>query len=225
MYVARHPEIAGRSAALTAKAPMLGNGDWPTFFELLVQVILALGAIGFGMVTAWVFGREYSDRTAKDLMALPVSRLTIVSAKFVVVLVWSILLTVLVFIVGVLAGLAVRIPDWSAELTLRTAVVFMGSSVLTLLLCTPVALLACLSRGYLLPVGFAIFTLILTNFVAIGLPGLLPYFPWAVPALYCGISGETPLPPAGMASYCILVLTCMLGFAGTAAWWRFADQT
>jgi ABC-2 type transport system permease protein len=225
MYVARHPEIAGRSAALTAKAPMLGNGDWPVFFELLIQMILALGAIGFAMVAAWVFGREYSDRTAKDLLALPVSRTTIVISKFLTVALWSILLTVLIFAVAVLVGLVLRVPHWSTELTLRTCGTFMGCAVLTLLLSTPVALLACVSRGYLLPVGFAILTLIVTNFVAVALPNVLPYFPWAIPALYSGVEGDVPLPHAGVASYLVLLSTCILGFAGTAAWWRFADQT
>jgi ABC-2 type transport system permease protein len=224
MFIVHHPELAGRSSAMSAKTSVLGKGDWFSFLNLLIQVILALGPIGFGMVTSWVFGREYIDRTAKDLLALPVSRITIVAAKFVVIAIWCILLTLTLFVVGILIGLAIRIPGWSQADCPHCLFIFIISSILTLMLCTPVAFLACLSRGYLLPVGFAILTLILTNFVAIGLPSIMPYFPWAVPALYTGIAGRD-LPTADAISYCILIGTCITGFIATAAWWRFADQT
>lgn len=215
MYVVHHPEIAGRSAALSAKTSLFGKGDWPAFFNLLIQVILSLGPIGFGMVTSWVFGREYADRVVKDLLALPVSRITIVMSKFIITVIWCILLIVTLFSSGLFIGLAVNIPGWSFAIAQDSFITFFNCSVLTLLLCTPVAFLACISRGYLLPVTFAILTLILTNFVAIGLPDILAYFPWAIPALYTGVAGQG-LPKAGAISYFILLLTCILGFIGTA---------
>ena len=223
MFVVHHPELAGRSAALSAKTSALGNGDWPTFLGLLTQIILALGPIGFGMVTSWVFGREYADRVAKDMLALPVSRTTIVISKYVVIGIWCILLALTLFLSGLVIGLAIGIPGWSSIDALKAFTIFMTSAILTMLLCTPVAFLACMSRGYLLPVGFAILTLILTNFTAIGLPNIMPYFPWAVPALYTGIAGRE-LPQAGVPSYFILFSTGILGFFATSAWWRFADQ-
>lgn len=114
---------------------------------------------------------------------------------------------------------------WAETLKARRSKMFVGCAGLTMLLSTPVAFLACSSRGYLLPVGFAILTVIVTNFVAVALPNVLPCFPWAIPALYSGVEGDVPLPHAGVASYLVLLSTCILGFAETAAWWRFADQT
>ena len=224
MLVVRHPELAGRSAALSAKASFLGNGDWPSYLPLLVQVMLSLGPIGFGMVTSWVFGREYVDHTSKDLLALPVPRLAFVTAKLITILAWCLVLTLVFLITALLLALVMGLPGWSAVMVLHAYAIIVVSSLLTMLLCTPVAFLACLSRGYLLPVGFAIFTLILTNFVAIGLPGILPYFPWAVPALYTGMAGAD-LPPAGTISYIVLALTSIGGFLTTAVWWHKADQT
>jgi ABC-2 type transport system permease protein len=57
-----------------------------------------------------VFGREYSDRTLKDLLALPTLRSAIVLAKFVVVASWSAALTVV--ILTAVAGLAGTIIWW-----------------------------------------------------------------------------------------------------------------
>ena len=221
MYAAQHPELAGRSATLAAKTSAIGKAEWYSFFSLLIQIILAMGPIGFGMVASWVFGREYSDRVAKDLLALPVSRLNMVVAKFIVIIIWCLLLSVVMFAASLLTGLAVGMPGWAEVSLARSFAVFAGSAFLTLLLCTPVALIASISRGYLLPIAFAILTLIVTNFVAIGAPGLMPYFPWGIPALFSGIAGSQALPQAGAVSYIILAATSILGFWGTAAWWRF----
>lgn len=223
MYVAGHPEIAGRSATLSAKASAFGKEDWPSFYNVLMQIILALGQIGFGMVAGWVFGREYIDRVVKDLLALPVSRTGIVISKFIIIGIWCILLTLVLFISGILVGLAIRIPGWSSDLAIHSFVIFTKASLLTMLLCTPVAFLASVSRGYLLPLGFAILMLILTNLVAAGIPNVLPYFPWGIPALCSGIGGNA-MPHASIVNYSILAATSILGFTATAIWWRFADQ-
>ena len=61
------------------------NADWQTYLGLLNQITAGAGLLGFALVTSWVFGREYSDRTVKDLLALPVSRSSIVVSKFILV--------------------------------------------------------------------------------------------------------------------------------------------
>jgi len=224
MFVTKHPELAGRSATLSAKASRLGNADWPNFLNLLIQTILALGPIGYGIVTSWVFGREYTDRVIKDILALPVPRSSIVIAKFLVVFIWNILLTLTLFIMATVTGWIVNIPGWSSPLVWQAFMTFFGSGLLTIILCTPVAFVASSSRGYLLPIGFVILVLIMTQLVGMGMPNVMPYFPWAIPALFSGLAGSA-LPQHGVLSYFILGLTGIFGFLGTIAWWNFADQT
>jgi ABC-2 type transport system permease protein len=224
MFVAKHPELAGRSATLSSKATRLGNADWPNFLNLLVQTILALGPLGYGMVTSWVFGREYSDHVIKDLLALPVPRSTIVTAKFIVVAIWNVLLSAVLFTAALLTAWVVGIPGWSAALAQQASLTFSVSALLTVLLCTPVAFVASFSRGYLLPIGFVILVLIMTQLVGMALPGVMVYFPWAIPALCSGMAGSS-LPRPEFISYLVLGLTCVAGFWGTVAWWNSADQT
>lgn len=223
-YIAKHPEIPGISALMGAKASAIGSADWPSYFGLLTQVVLMLGVIGFGMTASWVFGREYVDRTAKDMLALPVSRAAIVVSKTLVVMIWSVLLSLVLFGVGLVVGKVVDLPGWSGEAARRAFLVFAGSALLTMLLTTPVAFIASISRGYLLPIGFVILMLIMTNLMFSGIPGIAPYFPWAVPALYSGMGGSG-LPGAGAVSYFILGFTSLAGLLGTVMWWRFADQS
>ncbi len=222
VFIANHPDLVGDSVVLSAKASMIGDADWPAYFELLYQVSAMIGLIGFGFVISWVFGREYADRTLKDLMALPVSRGVVVLSKFIVVTIWSVILSLILFFLAVITGLAVNIPGWSVETVVNAFFVFVSTSILTLLISTPIAFFASYGRGYLLPIGFIILIIIITQFVIVGIPGIAPYIPWAIPALYCGAAGPSG-PFIGLASYLILFITSILGITITLAWWRFAD--
>jgi ABC-2 type transport system permease protein len=223
VLVSRYPVLAGQSTMVSAKASMFQD-NWPFYLKLLIQIILSLGTIGFGIVSSWVFGREYIDRVATDLLALPIHRSTLVLSKFIIVLIWSFLLSFTIFVFGLLTGLAVNIPGWSVEITYPYFILFVETSLLTIMLCTPVAFIASFSRGYLAPIGYVISTLIITNIVVLGIPIISSYVPWAIPALITGVVGPD-LPSPGVASYIILASTSILGLIGTVAWWRFADQT
>jgi ABC-2 type transport system permease protein len=223
MFVAQHPEIAEKSPLLGAKASIFKEVNWPTYFGLLNQVVALLGMIGFGFVASWVFGREYSDRTAKDLLALPISREMIVTAKLIVGGVWCLILTFVLFGVGLLAGWVVKLDGWSGVSIFQEFRLFIGTAFLTILLGGPVAFFAGWGKGYLAPMGYLILAMIVSQFVIAALPGLGAYLPWAIPALYSGAAGpETS--QLGVVSYLILFGTSLLGCAGTFTWWKYADQ-
>lgn len=222
-FVAKNPELAYKFGLLGTKATILRiKADWPSYIELFNMTIAAGGLIGFGFVTSWVFGREYSDRTAKDLLALPVSRSFIVLSKFMVIAIWCVLLSFIVIVFGLLIGGMLNLAGWSNDLVFHGIYTFAITSFLTILLCTPVAFFACFGRGYLAPIGFIILTMVIAQFV--GVLGFAPYFPWAIPMLYTGAAGAESA-QLGVVSYIILFFTAILGLITTLAWWRFADQS
>lgn len=223
VLVTKYPALVGQSTIVSAKSSLFKD-NWHSYFEILIQIILGFGIIGFGMVSSWVFGREYLDRTVTDLLALPIHRSTIVISKFIIIIIWCLLLALTLFVVGILTGLAVNISGWSFETTYHYFIVFVESSILTILVCTPVAFIASFSRGYLAPIGYVIATLFITNMIPISIPSIMPYIPWAIPALYSGLLGPNFAYP-DMISYFILFSTSIFGLMGTLAWWRFADQT
>ncbi len=223
MFLSMHPEIASRSATMTAKTSFLGGSDWTTFYDLLIQIILTVGVIGSGIIASWCFGREFSDRTIKDLLALPVPRSTIVISKLVIVFIWTILLSLTVLIAAFLTGLAVRIPGWTDGALYPFLSKYLVCAILNALLITPVAFVASAGRGYMLPISFIILIMILTQLLFVGLPGLSFWFPWALPALYSGVAGKA-IPPPGIISYLIYSITILAGLFGTIAWWRYADH-
>ena len=220
VLVVKYPALVGQSTLISAKSSSSFFMDnWLSYFELLIQIVL-----GFGLVSGWVFGREYVDRVVTDLLALPIHRSTIVMSKFIIVFIWSFLLSLTIFVFGLLTGLAVNIAGWSVGITYHYFIIFLGASILTMLLCTPVAFIASFTRGYLAPVGFVIATLFITNILPIGIPSIIPYVPWAIPALSTGLLGPN-FPYPGIASYIILFSYIILGVIATLVWWRFADQT
>src|SRR5690625_4535709 len=78
MFVLKDPELAKSTGLVGAKAQIAGEANWPSYLGLHAQMIAVGGIFVFGFVTSWVFGREYSDNTVKDLLALPYSRAVIV---------------------------------------------------------------------------------------------------------------------------------------------------
>jgi ABC-2 type transport system permease protein len=223
MFILKDPEMALRLGIITTKAQLVGGtADWPTYLGLLSQAISVGGLIVFGFVGSWIFGREYSDRTITDLLALPVSRTAIVLSKFLLVFLWSLFLSLLVFAAGLLVGRAVEIPGWTAGLVKQGFTVYLACTILTILLSAPVALFASIGRGYLSPLGFVIFTMVLAQIVAVTGYGHL--FPWAIPALASGAVGSGT-GTIGILSVAIVLLTSVTGLYGTVYWWNHADQS
>lgn len=111
MIILKDPEHARALGLISVKAQLSGGtADWPSFFGMILMGTGIAGAILFAIFTTWVFGREYSDHTAKELMALPTSRSVIVSAKLVLIAIWVLSVSLLIFLIGLMVGNAVDIP-------------------------------------------------------------------------------------------------------------------
>jgi ABC-2 type transport system permease protein len=222
MVILKDPEAARSMGLISAKARLTaGTADWPAFLGLLSQAAAVGGAFGFSIVAIWVFGREFSDHTLKELLAVPAPREATVAAKFVVVVIWSLALTILMLGVGLAIGHLVDIPGYSAALLTASVGDVIGAAVLTIALMPYVALIASTGRGYLLPFGWIILTTMLAQTALF--MGWADWFPWAIPALFSGAAG----PRAGLLgfhSYLILLTACLIGLAATFVWWRDADQ-
>jgi ABC-2 type transport system permease protein len=222
MLILKDPAQAQAWGLISTKAQLtVGVADWPAYFGMLLQGIAMGGAILFALITSWVFGREFSDHTAKEIMALPTSRAAIVSAKFVLLALWTMALTVLVVVVGLAVGIAVAIPGWSSELAWTSIRSIVSIAFFTFLLTPFVALVASWGRGYLPPMGWTIFSLVLANIAA--LLGWGDWFPWAIPVMVSGMV-KSQAGAAGLHSYVVISLAFIAGLAATVAWWQRADQ-
>jgi ABC-2 type transport system permease protein len=192
------------------------NVTWALYLADILKTFTALLVIGFAFTTCWVFGREYTDKTINDLLVKPVSKLSVAVSKFAVIFLWNSLLTILMFMAVVLLGVYFDLDDGTAILVSRYFLMFMATSLLTMFVSTVSSFMANVTKGYLAPIGL-IFLIVLIINVVDNL-GLSAYIPWTIPGLLITDGVLRPI------SILILTITGVIGFAGTTAWWRFAEQ-
>ena len=115
-------------------------------FKFLGEFLYIFGGLAYGIFGAWIFGREYVNGTATDLLSLPFARTAIVSAKTAAFILTVFMISTGQFILFCLMRLAVSGAD-SPEIT---AALFIRHTVLTVMLTAlsaPVFFLALCSRG------------------------------------------------------------------------------
>jgi ABC-2 type transport system permease protein len=219
LFVSRNPEISRQLGLISTKATLIADtaANWPTFLGMFCQ-ILALGGLMLSvLIISWVFGRESTDGTLKDLLAVPVQRADILLAKFIVVAIWSLALAGIIFGVGLVMGVLFQLPGGSNSIFIEGGARAAISACLGMVAGLPFAFFASLGRGYLLPIGVLILTMIMANLVTAA--GWAEYFPWAIIGIYA--QGKDALQPV---SFVIVALTVLVGMVGTYLWWKYADQ-
>ncbi len=180
--------VAGQPDSLMAAkldALVVGTG-WTALVSLASQITAVGGLLGFGVVLAWMFGREFADGVIAGLFALPVRRGTIAAAKLLVYAGWALALSMA--LVGVIFGIGLALgfgAPTSAEA--GTMARLFAIALLTAGLALPCAIVATIARGYLAPIGAVIALVAIAQIaVVIGAGG---WFPWAAPGLWAGLSG------------------------------------
>lgn len=222
MFVLQDPARARSLGLLGTKAQLSGGtADWPGYFALLAQMVAVGGMLLFGMVVIWLFGREFADKTLKDLLALPTSRAAVVLAKLVVALAWSLLLTVELVALGLPLGAVLGLDGWSTRVLLHGVGVIATTAFLTVTLATAYALAASWSRGYLAAVATLFVTAITAQIVwAVGYGA---WFPWAVPSLLSGVAGPDQATPGAVGIGSVLLVGAA-ACTTTVLWWQRADH-
>ncbi len=223
MWIVMEPDRASSLGLLGTKAQIAGvTATWSGYFALLLQTTGIGGMILVSVIAAFVFGREYSEGTAKNLLTLPVARSWFVIAKYIVVLTWFGFLTVSLVIEGTGIAWAMKLPGYSASiLQSYTSDIFL-EVLIAWLIVPPVAWIATLGRGYLAPLGFTIFMLILGN--VFGATGWGKWFPWSIVPLFAGVAGPR-VEVLAASSVFVLLLTFCAGTTATFLQIRYGDNT
>lgn len=223
MWIVREPDRAAQLGLLGAKAEFFGiSADWPNYFGMLLQITGIGGMILVSVIAAIVFGREYSDGTSKNMLVLPVQRHWFVLAKFIVVLAWFGALTVSMLVEGVMIASLLELEGYSISVLIGGVSELLLAALVAWLLVPVVAWIAELGRGYLAPLGFTIFALILGN--VFGATGWGKWFPWSIVPLFAGVAGPR-VETLAAGSILVVILTFVAGSAATIIHLRIADNT
>ena len=222
MWIVREPGRAAQLGLLGTKADLSGlTATWPAYFSMLTLMVGIGGMLLLSFIVAYIFGREYTEGTAKNLLALPVSRHWFVLAKLVVAAVWWALLVVAAIAEGFALGAALGLPGFSSSLALTAVHDALLAAAIAYLLVPVVAWIAMLGRGYLPPLGFSLAMLALGNvFIH---TGWAAWFPWSIVPLYIGAIGQ-PVTTIASSSVVVVALTFLAGITATIAQLRWADN-
>lgn len=178
--------VASGNTELIAQAGPAAVLDWGGLLAGAAQITAVVAVLGFGIVLAWIFGREFTDGTITGLFALPISRSRIALAKLTVYAIWatlvSIALVLSVLILGLLFGYGLPESDtWAGLGRLWVLAVFSAG------IAIPVAWLATLTRSLLAAVGATIALVVAAQVGA--LAGAGGWMPLAAPALWAMSDG------------------------------------
>ena len=223
VWIVMEPDRAAQLGLMGTKAQLTGvSADWPSYITLLIQEACVGGMVLLAIIASYVFGREYSEETAKNMLALPVPRQWFVVAKFAVIFVWFLALSLLLSIEGYVIGTLVGLRGLTAGMALSAIKDILIAGLVGFLLVPAVTWIATLGRGYLPPIGFTILMLLFGN--VFGATGWGKWFPWSIAPMLAGLAGpRTEVLAPG--SVVVLALTFVAGFAATVWQLQFSDNT
>jgi len=198
---------------------LIKNGkNWVALTNSGLMFIVALiGLVGFGTLSSWVFAQEFTAQTFKDLLALPISRKTIVAGKMLAIVLSELAITVLEVLVLLGAGwlwLRTLIPAGQWQLIIT---VMPKTFVYNVLLSLTWPFIASLTHSTLIPTALSFATMIVAVMFA-GQP-VGQYIPWVIPSYYLANPNFS-----SSISYILIVLTGLIGIYGTIYVWTVKDQ-
>jgi ABC-2 type transport system permease protein len=209
-------DAADGSLAGAKIATMVEGTGWVAVSGAFGQVVAVLWLLGTGVVAAWTSGREFSDRTLGQLLALPTPASRIAAAKLGTVMLASsgaaAVAALLALAGGVVVGMGTPGPD---ELRSLGAGVLAG--VASAWLALPFAWVATVGKGYLPAVG-ALLGVIMASQVVVLLGGG-SWFPWAVPSLLVGAGGSEAAAAVSVVGVVLVVAVGAGAWAATTRTW------
>ncbi|MED4599453.1 ABC transporter permease [Paenibacillus validus] len=193
------------------------------FQELLfnshLYTVLLIGVPLYGVVTAYLFNREYMEDTLKNLLTIPVSRTSLMLSKMLLLFMWIMLLSLLAWGLTLLLGVVGQFEGLSASLLVESLRKFMITGAFLSMLSTPLILIAIVLKNY---VPTIIATIVITLINVMGsnseYKGLIP---WTAAFDIAHGTLLQAYPPAY--SYMVIGAISIIGFVATLTYFRKAD--
>ncbi|SDE62016.1 bacitracin transport system permease protein [Paenibacillus sp. UNCCL117] len=189
------------------------------FSETNLYVLLLIGTLLYGVITAYLFNREFAEDTLKHLLTIPVSRTGMIVSKLVLLLLWIMALTLTAWLLTLVFGLILQVKGLQAAVLGEALRQYVLGGFLLFLLSTPTMLVTFLFRSY---VPTIIFTAVLTMAnVALVNREYKALFPWS--AVHVIASGSAVPEYPLLYSVLAVLAASAAGLAATVVYFRRMD--
>ena len=162
----------------------------------------------FAIMISYLFGREYNEHTLKTMLTIPVSRGNFLLSKYVMFLVWILILTVATSLSTLVFGFIAGLEGFSLKLFIDSFIQLLFANVLLFLTFSPFVFLSLVITN-MVPAMVGGAGLTLVNMLIYG-QTWAPYVPWVCPYLIA--SGEIAGYSTSISvSYGIILATFAIG--------------
>lgn len=183
-----------------------------TFEALFTNVNMYMSAMFavliFAIIISYLFGREYNEHTLKTMLTIPVSREKFLASKYIMFLVWIVILTVVTSISTLAFGFAAGLDGFSLKIFADGFVQLLYANVLLFLSFSPFVFVSLFITN-MVPAMIGGAGLALVNLMVYG-QNWAPFVPWVCPYLIA--SGEIAEYTTSITvSYGVILATFVIG--------------
>ena len=183
-----------------------------TFEALFTNVNMYMSAMFavliFAIIISYLFGREYNEHTLKTMLTIPVSREKFLASKYIMFLVWIVILTVVTSISTLAFGFAAGLDGFSLKIFADSFAQLLYANVLLFLSFSPFVFVSLFITN-MVPAMIGGAGLALVNLMVYG-QNWAPFVPWVCPYLIA--SGEIAEYSTSITvSYGVILATFVIG--------------
>ena len=185
-----------------------------TFEMLFTNVNMYMSAMFavliFAIIISYLFGREYNEHTLKTMLTIPVSRGKFLASKYMMFLMWVVILTMVTSFSTLVFGFIAGLDGFSLKLFIDSFAQLLFANVLLFLTFSPFVFISLVVTN-MVPAMVGGAGLSLVNLMVYG-QNWAPFVPWVCPYLIA--SGEIAKYSTSVAvSYGIILATFLIGLA------------
>ncbi len=179
------------------------------FANVNMYMSAVFGVLLFAIIISYLFGREYNEHTLKTMLTIPISRSKFLINKYIMFLIWILILTVVTSISTVIFGVIAGLDGFSINLFISRFGELLYSNILLFLTFSPFVFVSLFITN-MVPAMIGGATLTLVNLMVYG-QNWASFVPWISPYLIA--SGEiAKYSTSPMTSYCVILVTFVTGF-------------
>ena len=161
--------------------------SFEALFSTVNMYMSALFAILlFSIIISYLFGREYNEHTLKTMLTVPISRGKFLISKYVMFLIWILILTVVTSLSTLAFGFSAGLSGFSLQLFINSFAELLFANILLFLTFSPFVFISLFITN-MVPAMVGGASLTLVSLLVNG-QSWAPYVPWACPYLIS--SGE-----------------------------------